>query len=50
MSTIGHSALTQAINTDEFKVRVWIADVKPDSDDVELCVDIIDTGAFKHEI
>jgi len=28
-------------------VRVWIADVKPDHDDVELCVDVIATGAFK---
>lgn len=28
-------------------VRVWIADVKPNSDDVELCADVLDTGASK---
>ena len=32
---------------DETKIRVRIADVKPDSDDVKLCVDIIDMGAYK---
>lgn len=32
---------------DETKLRVRIADVKPDSDDVKLCVDIIDMGAYK---
>ncbi|MGC1132274.1 MAG: hypothetical protein WA941_05595 [Nitrososphaeraceae archaeon] len=48
LSSVGHSTLTQAkTDSDEFKVRVWIADVKPDSDDVELCVDVIETGAFK---
>jgi len=48
LSTIGQSSLTQArSNPDEFKVRVWIGDVKPDSNDVELCGDVIDAGAFK---
>jgi hypothetical protein len=32
---------------DETKIRVRIADVKPDSYDVKLCVDIIDMGAYK---
>ncbi len=36
-----------ALDSDELIVRVWLADVKPDSDDVKLCVDIIDTGAFR---
>ena len=36
-----------AQSKDAVKVRVWIAEVKPDSDDVKLCVDVIETGAFK---
>lgn len=36
-----------AQSTDGVKVRVWLADIRPDSNDVELCVDIIDTGTFK---
>jgi hypothetical protein len=32
---------------DETKIRVRIADVKPDNDDVKLCADIIDMGAYK---
>jgi hypothetical protein len=36
--------------SDEFTVRIWLADVKPDSTDVKLCVDIIDTGASARDL
>lgn len=32
---------------EELNVQVWLADVKPDTGIVQVCVDIPDTGAFK---